>query len=157
MITLPAPDVYGFTIFCDDIRQEIGGKVSFIGTYSAGIFVHGGFPCTLAKFAFATTLLQRREVLEPNVEIQIFLPGDDEDTPSFRTHVTESVEGTVAAQTAAEVAGLPRADDSFISLSAAVITAPLVIKEPGIIKVRALRRGELVRLGAIRIMPAPTT
>lgn len=36
------------TLYCDDIRQEIGGKFSFIGVYSGSLFVHA-FPATLAK------------------------------------------------------------------------------------------------------------
>jgi hypothetical protein len=34
MTLLPSPDVWGYTIFCDDIREEIGGKVSLIGIYA---------------------------------------------------------------------------------------------------------------------------
>jgi hypothetical protein len=36
------------TLFCDDIRQEVGGKLSFIGAYSGGLFVEG-FPVTLPR------------------------------------------------------------------------------------------------------------
>lgn len=36
------------TIFCDDIRQEINGKISYIGVYSGYLFVQQ-FPVTLPK------------------------------------------------------------------------------------------------------------
>lgn len=36
------------TLFCDDIRHEVGGKLSFIGVYSGGMFVQS-FPVTLPK------------------------------------------------------------------------------------------------------------
>jgi hypothetical protein len=29
------PEVFGSTIFCDDIRQETGGKSSLIGCYAS--------------------------------------------------------------------------------------------------------------------------
>ena len=41
-----------FTTFCDDIRQEIGGKLSYMGVYSSDLYV-GGFPITLPKFCVA--------------------------------------------------------------------------------------------------------
>jgi hypothetical protein len=37
------------TIFCDDIREEKTGKISFIGTYSSHLFARD-FPITLSKF-----------------------------------------------------------------------------------------------------------
>ena len=36
------------TIFCDDVRQEIGGKCSYIGVYGGEMFVPG-FPVSLPK------------------------------------------------------------------------------------------------------------
>jgi len=32
---------YGYSIFCDDIRNEAGGKLSFIGCYNGVIFISG--------------------------------------------------------------------------------------------------------------------
>jgi hypothetical protein len=92
MTVLPIPEIYGYTIFCDDIRQEVGGKISFVGVYSGTMFVHGEFPVTLPKFAFGISLMQRREILEPNIQVQIFLPGDPEDSPSIGGHPSLSRE-----------------------------------------------------------------
>jgi hypothetical protein len=155
MTVLPSPDVHGYTIFCDDIRQEMGGKISFMGVYSGTMFIHGEFPFTLPKFGFGITLMQRREILEPNIQVKIFLPGDAEETPSISTQASETVEGTVAAQTAAAVEGLPMGDERVVAMHMHLIAAPLIFKEPGIMKVRALRRGDLIRLGSIRVVSQP--
>ena len=40
-----------YVIICDDIRQEIGNKISLIGVYSKGIFVTK-FPFTFPKLCF---------------------------------------------------------------------------------------------------------
>jgi len=40
------------TIFCDDIRQEVSGKISYIGVYSGVLFVKA-FPATLPKLCIA--------------------------------------------------------------------------------------------------------
>lgn len=146
------PEIFGNTLFCDDIRQEAGGKISLIGCYSNIIVLHGPFPFIFPKFGFYITLTQRREVLDPNIEIKIFLPGDPEDTPSFHTESRETTEGAVAEETARQVQGLPLSDQRVVTMHASIVAAPLIIKERGIIKVRALRQSELVRLGGIRVV-----
>lgn len=43
------------TLFCDDVRVEIGGKLSFIGTYVGGSLVVDKIPVSLPKlFAYVT-------------------------------------------------------------------------------------------------------
>jgi hypothetical protein len=148
MIVQPTPEIYGYTIFCDDIRQEVGGKLSFVGVYSGTIFIHGEFPVTLPKFAFGISLIQRREIVEPNIEVQIFLPGDAEDSPSIRGQLSEPMEGALAAQIA-------RAVDETATMHINLVAAPLTFTESGIMKVRAVRRGDLISLGDIRIESQP--
>jgi len=63
------------TIFCDDIRQEINGKVSFIGTYAGSLFVNE-FPATLPKLCLSIrTVNPLSEPLE-SLHLKVFL--DDE-------------------------------------------------------------------------------
>jgi len=154
MTVLPTPEIYGYTIFCDDIRQEVGGKITFVGVYSGTMFIHGEFPVTLPKFAFGISLMQRREILEPNIQLQIFLPGDAEDSPSIGGHISETVEGAVGAEAARPVEGR-WGDEPIVAMHMNLIAAPLVIKESGIMKVRAVRRGDSIRLGSIRIASQP--
>lgn len=44
------------TLFCDDIRYEMGGKLSFIGVYSGGMFVPA-FPVTLPKLCLSVKIV----------------------------------------------------------------------------------------------------
>ncbi|HEY1543185.1 MAG TPA: hypothetical protein VGG01_12310 [Xanthobacteraceae bacterium] len=155
METRPPPDVYGFTEFCDDVRQEVGGKFSYIGVYGGNMFIHGPFPITLGKFCLAITLMQLREGFEPNIGLKIFLPGDSEDAPSIDAEFQETKEGAIAEQTAAQAAGLPKPDFSFVAMNTKLIFSPFTINQPGDMRVRAVRRGELIRLGGLRIIAAP--
>src|ERR1700732_4431798 len=88
MALLDPPDFFGTTIFCDDIRQEIGGKITFIGSYGTEMVVQGVFPAVLAKFAFGITFMQRRSVFEPKIGLRIFMPGDADDAPSITADMT---------------------------------------------------------------------
>jgi hypothetical protein len=158
MALLPAPDIYGYTIFCDDIRQEVGGKFIFIGAYGGPMIVHVPFPATLSTFAMGITLLQRKSVFVAKVGLRIFLPGDPDDAPSIQAEVNEIAEDAIAAATAAEAETLdpdtqgPEADRYVIAHNFLKF-APLVIKQPGIVKVRAVIGDDMVRLGALRMSP----
>lgn len=44
------------TLFCDDIRHEIGGKLSYIGVYSGGLFVPA-FPVTIPKLCLSVQVV----------------------------------------------------------------------------------------------------
>ncbi len=159
MPLLPAPDVYGYTIFCDDIRYEMGGKVSFMGSYSGGtMIVHAPFPAMLPMMAMAITLLQRRRIFIPKAELRIFLPGDPDEVPSIQAEAGETSMGAAAATTAAEIDALhPDArgskDEGYVTMNHHLRFAQLPIKQPGILKVRAVVGADTVRLGSLRISP----
>ena len=44
------------TIYCDDIRQEVGGKLSLMGVYNNVMYVQQ-FPVTLPKFWVVATFV----------------------------------------------------------------------------------------------------
>lgn len=41
------PDIYGYTIFCDDIRVEAAGKLIYIGAYGGEMILNGTLPFVL--------------------------------------------------------------------------------------------------------------
>jgi len=47
---------HALTVFCDDIRQEIGGKLSYIGVYSGNMLVPA-FPAVLPKLCLALSVV----------------------------------------------------------------------------------------------------
>jgi hypothetical protein len=159
MALLPSPDVYGYTIFCDDIRQEADGKLSFIGAYPGVMIVHVPFPAPLPTFAMGVTLLQRRRVFVPGLSLRIFLPGDADEAPSIQGEMGEVIGGSVAAETAQVNALHPdtqvSGEDSYVTMLANLKFAPLVIKQPGILKVIAVIGDNMIRLGAMRISTPP--
>jgi hypothetical protein len=44
------------TLFCDDIRHEVSGKLTFVGVYSSHLFVPK-FPITLPKLCLAVKVI----------------------------------------------------------------------------------------------------
>jgi hypothetical protein len=44
---------YGHVVFCDDVRQEIGNKITLVGTYLGELTLFGTFPATLPQLVAA--------------------------------------------------------------------------------------------------------
>jgi hypothetical protein len=152
MKTLDAPDFYGTTVFCDDIRRELGGKSSYIGIYGAKLFSHRDFPLLLPKFGFGVTYVQKRTAFIAPKKFLIFLPGDEDDAPTIEADFEVG-----EPQNLSDATINPDYDPktAVTILGAQFIFSPFEIKKPGNIKVRVDRGGELVRLGVLAIERMP--
>lgn len=66
---------YLHSIFCDDIRHEVGGKISYIGAYSGRLFVPS-FPVIVPKLCIA--IIAVTPAKEPFKKFTIKILKDDE-------------------------------------------------------------------------------
>jgi len=141
-------DRYGYSIFCDDIRNEAGGKLSFIGCYNGVIFISGQFPLVLPKLCVHTHVFSPASKPFNSLVVRDFLPGDD--TPFSE----EAIETPRRSEQSELVANLKTNTDAplFIVAATSLIFTPLELKSAGLLRVRALidARQEL-RLGSLRI------
>jgi hypothetical protein len=51
---------YGYSIFCDDIRSEAGGKLSFIGCYNAIMMTDAAVPATSVQVLYSFSRILAR-------------------------------------------------------------------------------------------------
>ena len=139
---------FGDTIFCEDIRFEVGGRNSLIGVMHGEIIVplaHPG-PFMLPKLCMLMTYAERvGEGVTDSVEIRIYFPGDPDDTPS--TRISVPVEPLRLVVAPAELLS----DDPFSMAAVPLVMSPVVLKHEGKIKVRAVRGDTVVRLGSLTI------
>ncbi len=63
------------TIFCDDIRSEMGGKLSYMGVYGGGLFV-SEIPATLPKLCLAIRLFVPIQYLGSKVVGKVLYQDD---------------------------------------------------------------------------------
>lgn len=163
MVLIPTPDIYGYTTFCDDIREEVGGKHSFIGSYAGLMIIHVPFPVALPTFALAVTIMQKRKVFDPNLRLWVFLPGDSESEPSIQGKFTEVLQGKVVDAASSQLETLHPAtqdsailpEDRYVALSAHMRFSQLILKEPGAVKARAVIGDNIYRLGVLLVSPPP--
>ena len=136
---------YGYTIFCDDIRREIGNKISFVGIYIGSINLHKSLPFQFPKFGFAITYCERSgESTEP-VTLRIFLPGEDEENPFIKSELpVEQLRNQEPPQD-------KDTKDPILTCNIQIVAQPMIIKANGLIKVRAYRGDLEIRLGTILV------
>jgi hypothetical protein len=139
---------YGTTIFCDDIRDEVSGKKTYVGVYLDEMILPGPYPAIIPQFALAITYLEPlSEPIHP-VSIKVFVPG-----PTELGEVAVDIELSAdRANGADESARDPLAEYRAHILHFKI--SPFLISNEGYVKVRAYV-GELeCRLGAMKIRQA---
>lgn len=138
------------TIFCDDVRNEVGGKFSYIGIYTGGMHVPA-FPAVLPKFAFVVNVIEPRAMAEARnepVRINIYLPGEEKPLLSgdFGA-IKDDLHGMPAIHMQED----PGANQ-IVTGYAMFVVAPLVIQRPGRIRVRCEYPGlGLMRAGSLGV------
>jgi hypothetical protein len=141
-------DRYGYSIFCDDIRNEAGGKLSFIGCYNGVIFISGQFPLVLPKLCVHTHIFSPASQPFNSIVVRCYLPGDD------RPFSEEAIETPRRSEQNELVANLKTNTDAplFIVAATSLIFTPLELRSSGLLRVRALIDAEQeLRLGSLRI------
>lgn len=131
----------GFTIFCDDIRQEINGKVTFVGIYANTLFIADELPVNLPKLCMGIFFRQKPENSESFI-VRVFGPNSDEAIHEFN---------------------LANSQDEFPSMKEwefkewrMFFEAPgFPVNQEGKVKVRAYIGDDVYRIGALKIQRAP--
>lgn len=142
---------FGYTIFCDDIRHELGNKTSLIGVYENDmLFQHPTFPLLIPKLVMAIVVEVPKADLPDKIKLEIFFPGDEEipmhtDTVNTTDAVSQRYE-TMQGETSGNAA-----DRETFKFTFQLVLSPAKIDELGFIKVRAHLDGELLQLGQLRI------
>jgi hypothetical protein len=153
-------DPHGYTLFCDDVRQEKSGKMIHIGVYGRDLLTYGDFPVALPKFCFVVSVVVPVEKRDMTVgmSFRIYIPGDKEDEPSF---VFET-DSTPLPPPDPEL--LKKRPEHFSILEGPILAranfnftvSPMILREPGTIKVRGIfNTGDVVYLGALHVSQAP--
>lgn len=90
---------YVHTIWCDDIRQEIGNKPSFMGVYSNGI-VFSSLPTMLQQLAIYTWIISPLD--NPFKKLSLKVVRDDGavlvEIPSEELNIKEAAKKALAPQ-----------------------------------------------------------
>lgn len=82
---------YAYCVFCDDIRHEIGNKISYMGVYSSSMFFGANDPVLLPKLSIATFVSIPVELLPVVVRFELIRKtGDDQEILQTFEHTVEN-------------------------------------------------------------------
>jgi hypothetical protein len=154
---MPLSSPSGYTVFCDDIRQEVGNKMSMMGVYSSALLTPEPFPIVLPKLCMFVTYMEVKGTETEPLSFSVYMPGDDDETPTFNYVFEEIVEVRANAPHAPIPDGvdIPSHAESVLPIKFPVIISPVEIREPGFVRVRAQIGDRIYKLGSLLVASAP--
>lgn len=131
--------------FCDDIRHEVGNKYSLIGCYGDELFIDK-LPGILPKFCAQVQALT--PIDRPFGELKFRALLDDDVIAELEVPTGVLKEGKTAAEHAP-------ADAQRLTVNAMMVFSPLVLNQPGRLRIEADTDEGTLRGNAISIQERP--
>jgi len=138
------------TLFCDDIRHEVGGKLSFIGVYSSKLFVPS-FPVTLPKLCLSVKVVTPAD--EPLRSLNLRVLKDEETLQEIRLDEEQLADASDSAEDMTEEQRKERVQMAQFLL----VFSPIQFDGPCILRVRVQTEDGELRGMALRVDQAPPT
>lgn len=134
---------YGVTIFCDDIREEEGGKRIIIGAYDDGMNVPR-LPALVPSLAFMIKILEPISYKNRDGVLKILAPTAEGSEVVF-SHALDPERWAALDEDDFD----PEAE--YVGSSYIIRASPFNLKAPGFMRVRAYYGEEEVKLGSIQV------
>lgn len=135
---------HGYTIFCDDIREEVGNKVSYMGRYIAELVATArpdGDPL-LAKICAAVHVVVPREFPFARCRLTLLEEGGDE----------SRILAELAVERPTGIGGDPQPDSLFIAGN--FVLAPFAVRNGAFLRARAYLDDFEVKAGSLHLTVA---
>jgi hypothetical protein len=137
---------WGFSLFCDDLRLEVGGKLSIMGTYQNDIIFPNDAPFVMQKFVILVKYFEETDAFKDDISIRVYLPGDQKDIPTVTFPVPRS-----NMQSSEPLYELEEDQERILTLTVPLMFAPLSVGKEGFLKVRAVCGDVVTNLGSLMV------
>lgn len=144
-------DPFATAIFCDDIRFETANKVSLIGTYGYELILFGSFPSVLPKLGIFSSLRFPKTQSINGVRLLVYFPGDAESEPGHTQELPIKLDPSDFPMP--DLSEYPDPGE-YYGFNHPFLFSPVVIKQSGYIRVRALVGGERIKVGSLKVREA---
>ena len=144
-MSIASLEPFAFTIFCDDVREENGGKLSYMGVYRGDVILPVTVPINLAKFVLVVNFLEPHQGEWLPTIIRIYLPGQTlDDAPAHEITVP-------VAEGAAVIREDIPVEDQMRHMLVPITFAPFLIEQFGRMRVTVQRGDTVYRSGSVQI------
>jgi hypothetical protein len=131
-------------VYCDDVRNEIGGKLSFMGVYGADL-LFPTFPATLQKLC-VHVVLRFPHGEQPKQNLHVVLLKDEEVLAESKFDETHLDPAKVPDPDLA----IPP-EDRLLAIVLGFVIVPFQVERPARIRLRAYVDGEEIKGNGLRI------
>ncbi len=135
------------TLFCDDIRHEISGKLSYIGVYSGGLFVPT-FPVTLPKLCLSVKIVTPAEELLRSLSLRVL---KDEET--LQEIALDEKQLAAASESAEEMTEEQKKERVHVA-QFVLVFSPIQFEEPCILRIRVQTEDSELRGVSLKVNQA---
>lgn len=131
--------------FCDDVRQEAGNKLSYMGVYGPNLIVQS-FPTQLMKFCCVFSLRVPLSAV-PGLVVFKLLHGEEVlfESELIPPQFAEHAEGVLPDE----------AESRVVTISAVAQLVGFEITHRSVLKARAIVDGQELRGGAVEVLAEP--
>jgi hypothetical protein len=160
MIT-PSTYPFGAAVFCDDIRFEMGNKISLVGAYPQGLQIpHDlNLPVMLPKLGIIVFWNEDIRVHPRSIRFKAFYAplNDDPFNEDGGTLLGESMEYKFGDELLPPTGMILVPGAAAKSVVSVMILSPVTLPYEGKIRVRAYRDDEVRLVGAMSVTKMPTS
>ncbi len=136
------------TLFCDDIRQEVANKISFIGAYSSSLLVHD-FPIVLPKLCLAVKVIAPADEPINSMKLRVLQNDDTLQEIDF-----DKQQLTAASDAAEDDGDMPLRGRKQVT-QFMLVFSPIRFDSACNLKVRVEADGEVLRGIGLKVDRAP--
>ena len=136
--------IRGFTVFCDEVRQESNGKNIYIGVYNNVIIFPANDPPPIPSLTLLVNLWIDPDVsLNEDLDLRVTVPWADEPAIQMKFDVKKAIlDGKKTGMLE---------DGQILSIQIPLVFNNLKFEKEGLISVRAYASREEFKLGSLMI------
>lgn len=143
---------WGFTLFADDLRTEVGGKQSIMGLYQADMLLPNNlaFPVNLAKFCLLVMYYESGDSIDGDVVFKVTFASNENPLVELAIPRKDLIGPLVSEPSPADL--LPEDTDRILHSRIPIVISPFTIVGVGRLRVRAhYSDGSVAKLGSIAV------
>jgi hypothetical protein len=150
----------GFTIYCDDIRSEIGGKTTLVGCYNGLMQIQGAMPVAILKFGIAVHLMiaESEQGIFARPDIELIVYGTSEEVISLtKIDLSNMNSSSIEVNNfstpilEAQKKLSEEKSEKFLSLNFNFLLSPINFEKEGFIRTRVKIGKKILKIGSLMI------
>ncbi|MNF75082.1 hypothetical protein D3C84_571360 [compost metagenome] len=137
---------FAYSTICDDVRQEVNGKMSYMGVYQGNMLCQE-FPLQLPKLCIGITVVTPIERPFESLNFKGSFDGELLFEMSLaKDQIDTALEATVAFRPA---------DAKFRTIQVMMVMSPIAFSKAGEFKIEVDGDGEAIRCNGLSVQQAP--